>query len=315
MRVLVFLAFAALVGFSQAASLKKTADCEDGTLCPGGCCPEMNWYCCPDGQYCAATAGDCPFVAAKEKLMKMAAAKRVALAKTADWEDGTLCPGGCCPELNWFCCPDGLYCAATSGDCPFVAAKEKLIKMAAALMDFTVLPLLEIAPLLQQRGNLQKWQHSKVHQGSSHLNQLFLGGNKGAISRSGSTVKSIRAAEPVQLRAATSRAESTILTVSSLGKSNSLGSSHLHQLLLGSNKGTVTRGGSTVLSIRAAVPVHLRATTSGAEGTIFTVLGFSYFLGNSHLDHLFLDVNKGTVTRGGSTVLSIWAAVPVHPRA
>merc|ERR1719444_232436 len=118
-----------------------------------------------------------------------------------------------------------------------------------------------------------------------------------------------------QLRAATSGAESTIFTVSSLGKSNSLGSSHLHQLLLGSNKGKVTRGGSTVLSIRAAVPVHLRATTSGAEGTIFTVLGFSYFLGNSHLDHLFLDVNKGTVTRGGSTVLSIWAAVPVHLRA
>merc|ERR1719215_1275594 len=157
MRVLVFLALAALVGLSQAASLKKTADCEDGTLCPGGCCPEMNWYCCPDGQYCAATSGDCPFldyrqklikaaakkitskktlaktadcpfVAAKEKLIKMATAKKV--AKTADCEDGTLCPGGCCPELNWFCCADGLYCAATEGDCPFVTAKEKLMKMA-----------------------------------------------------------------------------------------------------------------------------------------------------------------------------------------
>ena len=79
--------------------------------------------------------------------------------------------------------------------------------------------------------------------GSSHLNQLFLGGNKGAISRSGSTVKSIRAAEPVQLRAATSRAESTILTVSSLGKSflgGNLLSSSLDQLLSVVKEGTVT---------------------------------------------------------------------------
>merc|ERR1719435_369633 len=45
--------------------------------------------------------------------------------------DGTVCPGGCCPEQNWFCCPDDLYCAATAADCPFVAAKAKLVKMAA----------------------------------------------------------------------------------------------------------------------------------------------------------------------------------------
>merc|ERR1719481_1128693 len=25
---------------------------------PGGCCPYVGWYCCPDGQYCAATAAD-----------------------------------------------------------------------------------------------------------------------------------------------------------------------------------------------------------------------------------------------------------------
>ena len=34
-----------------------------GTECPGGCCPEVGWYCCPDGVYCAATADDCPFLA------------------------------------------------------------------------------------------------------------------------------------------------------------------------------------------------------------------------------------------------------------
>ena len=34
-----------------------------GTECPGGCCPEVGWYCCPDQVYCAATADDCPFLA------------------------------------------------------------------------------------------------------------------------------------------------------------------------------------------------------------------------------------------------------------
>merc|ERR1712111_325988 len=48
----------------------------DGTECPGGCCPYVGWYCCPDGMYCAATAADCPFVAKKTTLAKMAANKQ-----------------------------------------------------------------------------------------------------------------------------------------------------------------------------------------------------------------------------------------------
>merc|ERR1711872_1160011 len=79
-------------------------DC-DGTICPGGCCPEVNWQCCPDGLYCAATLDDCPTLVKKNALIKMAAEKKDC--------DGTMCPGGCCPEVNWQCCPDGLYCAAT----------------------------------------------------------------------------------------------------------------------------------------------------------------------------------------------------------
>merc|ERR1711954_330737 len=94
----------------------------DGTPCPAGCCPEVDWYCCPDNLYCAATAADCPFVAKKAQLVKMAAKKQC---------DGTPCPAGCCPEVDWYCCPDNLYCAATAADCPFVAAKEYLTKMAA----------------------------------------------------------------------------------------------------------------------------------------------------------------------------------------
>merc|ERR1712241_609320 len=135
MKVLAFLAFAAFVGLSQSASLKKVADC-DGTVCPGGCCPEQNWYCCPDGMYCAADASNCPFVGAKEQLTKLAMKKvvennvKVALKKKDC--DGTVCPGGCCPEQNWYCCPDGMYCAADASNCPFVAAKEQLKMMATA---------------------------------------------------------------------------------------------------------------------------------------------------------------------------------------
>jgi len=109
----------AMVRLSKMAAKK---DCPGGTECPGGCCPEPNWYCCPDGMYCAATAADCPFVSAKEKLVKMA-------AKAGCGPDETECPGGCCPEANWYCCPDGMYCAATASDCPFVA-KERLLSMA-----------------------------------------------------------------------------------------------------------------------------------------------------------------------------------------
>merc|ERR1712045_1108308 len=74
--------------------------------------------------YCAATAADCPFVAKKAQLMKMAKNRQCGA-------DETECPAGCCPEANWFCCPDNMYCAATAADCPFVAMKEKLVKMAA----------------------------------------------------------------------------------------------------------------------------------------------------------------------------------------
>jgi len=41
-----------------------------------------------------------------------------------------MCPGCCCPEENWFCCRDNMYCAATAADCYSVAMKEKLVKMA-----------------------------------------------------------------------------------------------------------------------------------------------------------------------------------------
>ena len=52
---------------------KKNQCGHEETTCPKGCCPvapELNWFCCDD--YCAATAGDCPFEAKNSKLVKLA---------------------------------------------------------------------------------------------------------------------------------------------------------------------------------------------------------------------------------------------------
>lgn len=35
-------------------------DCDIGTVCPNGCIPDANWFCCPDNIYVAMTAADCP---------------------------------------------------------------------------------------------------------------------------------------------------------------------------------------------------------------------------------------------------------------
>ena len=49
--------------------------------------------------------------------------------------DETWCPAGCCPMgPNWFCCPDDMWpgCAPTASECPFVAKRVSLVKMAKA---------------------------------------------------------------------------------------------------------------------------------------------------------------------------------------
>ena len=58
------------------------------------------------------------------KLISLAA-KRQAKAEQCD---GTACPGGCCPEQNWFCCVDGVYCASTEADCNKKEVAAKVVK-------------------------------------------------------------------------------------------------------------------------------------------------------------------------------------------
>eukprot|EP00092_Neocalanus_flemingeri_P014971 GFUD01016168.1.p1 GENE.GFUD01016168.1~~GFUD01016168.1.p1 ORF type:complete len:148 (+),score=23.10 GFUD01016168.1:21-464(+) len=100
-----------------------------GTMCPAGCCPFVGWYCCRDNKYCASSASNCPSVTTKEKLVKMAAMKTPEDEDDSAQCEGCCCPGGCCPQVGCYCCPDNMYCAQTSADCPFVDKLEKWMGM------------------------------------------------------------------------------------------------------------------------------------------------------------------------------------------
>ena len=79
------------------------------TTCPGGCCPEANWFCCPDAYYCAATAADCPFDAKRTQLVE--------LAKSSQLCDGVWCPNGlCCHYPGGSCCEN--LCSPLPFECP-----------------------------------------------------------------------------------------------------------------------------------------------------------------------------------------------------
>ena len=105
-----------------------------GTVCPAGCCPELDMFCCENNWQCGQTSDgsdcctgsvndnpDCPDVPTKARqLAKMNSRERLL---NLDRErscsgGGTTCPAGCCNEPSWFCCSDDLYCAATEADCP-----------------------------------------------------------------------------------------------------------------------------------------------------------------------------------------------------
>merc|ERR1712080_66873 len=65
-----------------------------------------------------------------KKLIAMAAPKRHLQVVKQDCP-GTECPGGCCPNVGWFCCPGDEYCAASEEYCKKTNYAEKLIGMAA----------------------------------------------------------------------------------------------------------------------------------------------------------------------------------------
>ena len=97
-----------------------------------------------------------------------------------------------------------------------------------------------------------------------HFSKLLLDRNKWAVSSRGSTIHVVRTAEPVGLRAAASGAGSLIRTTLLLN-------GHLNELVAGSNKWTVSSGGSAP-PFNTAVPVGLRATATRAVSLIRTTL-------------------------------------------
>ena len=60
-----------------------------------------------------ALGGSFKIVTKSSQLIKMAKNNQCGF-------DETPCPSGCCPEANWFCCPDPdpIGCAANPADCP-----------------------------------------------------------------------------------------------------------------------------------------------------------------------------------------------------
>jgi hypothetical protein len=83
------------------------------TSCPAGRCAAPNWFCCADNLHCAATEELCPTKKPRTEPAKLFAKKNKQCCS-----GGTTCPAGCCPEENWFCCSDNIYCAPTEADCP-----------------------------------------------------------------------------------------------------------------------------------------------------------------------------------------------------
>ena len=73
------------------------------------CCEQLGMGCSADGYHCVRGEGE---EEPKQKLVKL---------EVKDEQcEGTNCPGGCCPEKCWYCCPEW-YCAATAADCVYSA--------------------------------------------------------------------------------------------------------------------------------------------------------------------------------------------------
>ena len=90
-----------------------------GTECPGGCCPNVGWFCCHDNIHCASSEEYCRSkTSLAEKMIAMAAPKRITKREVKQDCEGTQCPTGCCPQANYFCCQDNLYCAPSAEFCP-----------------------------------------------------------------------------------------------------------------------------------------------------------------------------------------------------
>jgi len=127
-------------------------------------------------------------------------------------------------------------------------------------------------------------------------------GSIGAIVRGGSTVLVVRAAVPVSFWATASRAFSFI--GSTVGLDDLLFEEVLQDF---GSVGAIVGGSSTILVVRAAVPVSFWAAASRAFSFIWATVG----LGDLFLEEVLQDFGTvGAVIRGSSTVLVVRTAIP-----
>merc|ERR1712130_438245 len=113
-----------LVAFFGLLALANGQCCMGGTLCPAGCCPEADWFCCENNWQCAPTEADCCRLLDDNNMPVGELTHKKILQMNDEEEErccpnGTDCPAGCCPGgKHWFCCADNLYCAPTEEECP-----------------------------------------------------------------------------------------------------------------------------------------------------------------------------------------------------
>merc|ERR1711902_203671 len=126
-------------------SSKPLVDGCDGTDCGDGSCCNNGDYpvCCPDSDWCGATADDCP--STTKKLPKMAANKRIQkTSKPVEGCFGTECDDGrCCNNMDYpLCCPGWSdNCVVSWDGCddinklPKMAANKRIQKSSKPLVD------------------------------------------------------------------------------------------------------------------------------------------------------------------------------------
>ena len=112
MKVAVVVALVALVVVASVA-----ADPCPGPICDGGCCTQKDYICCKGEAYCAKP-GNAHCKPVNEMISMLVPSPQLQVADVQSCP-GTECPRGCCKEgKDWFCCPDGDYCAKTADGCP-----------------------------------------------------------------------------------------------------------------------------------------------------------------------------------------------------
>merc|ERR1712008_567924 len=133
-------------------------DCE-GTVCPGGCCPNAGWFCCPGDKYCAASEEYCKKADFGKILLSMVAPKKVVKKEAKQDCEGTVCPGGCCPNAGWFCCPGDEYCAASEEYCKKQNVVAPMLDGSAVLEMNIAQPVKNTARKPTTPTNLSLWLH------------------------------------------------------------------------------------------------------------------------------------------------------------